>query len=246
MAALVLTAAQILVGSFDATGFTGKVDISPRVVDLVKITNFGSGGYEQFAPSIKSGGLNIEGNADHATGGITTTFTPEAIGTQYAFGVAPTGGAAAGDPAWFSRGYLRDYTPWGGNVGDKGSFQMAAELDTASTIGLVATPLTAKASNSNGGNVDLVGPTATQSLYAALFITSGTFTNLVVKIQSDDNSSFTSATDRITFTSTSAAGWEYKSVAGDLSTETHWRAQWTRGSGTPTFAVFFGVSSTLA
>ena len=69
--------------------------------------------------------------------------------------------------------------------------------------------------NSTGANLGAVG--ATEKCYVAIHCTSvsGTSTpTITFKLQSDDNSSFTSPTDRITFTGITAIGADFQSVAG--------------------------------
>ena len=93
-----------------------------------------------------------------------------------------------------------------------------------------------------GDGVALTGPDAAQSLYAVIHVTAASGTDLAVKIQSDDNSGFTTATDRVTFSTVSAVSSQWSSVAGDLSTETHWRVGATVATGTFSVLVGFGVA----
>ena len=83
-------------------------------------------------------------------------------------------------------------------------------------------------------------------MYAGLHITaaSGTTPTLVVKVQSDDNAGFTSATDRITFTSANSIGGQWSSVAGAV-TDDYWRVTWTVGGTSPsfTFVVALGIGA---
>ena len=79
---------------------------------------------------------------------------------------------------------------------------------------------------------------AGKSMYAALHVisVSGTSPTLDVIVQSDDNSGFTTPTNRITFSQTGAVGAEWGSVAGAV-TDDYWRVSYTiGGSDTPTFA----------
>ena len=63
---------------------------------------------------------------------------------------------------------------------------------------------------------------------------------LALKVQSDDNSSFTSATDRITLTNFTAVGAQYSKVAGAI-TDTHYRINYTLSGTSPSFKVFITV-----
>jgi len=55
-------------------------------------------------------------------------------------------------------------------------------------------------------------------------------------LQSDDNSDFTSATDRATFTALTAIGSEIKSVAGAV-TDQYWRLNYTISGTNPSFSI---------
>ena len=66
---------------------------------------------------------------------------------------------------------------------------------------------------------------------------SGTSTPTVTfKLQSDDNASFTSPTDRITFTDITAIGSDFQSVAGAI-TDDYWRLNYTISGTNPSFGI---------
>ena len=58
----------------------------------------------------------------------------------------------------------------------------------------------------------------------------------VTKSQSDDNSSFTSPTDRITFSNITAIGADYQSAAGAI-TDTYYRLNYTISGTSPSFSI---------
>ena len=60
-------------------------------------------------------------------------------------------------------------------------------------------------------------------------------------MQSDDNSGFTSATNRITFTQATGVTSELLSVAGAI-TDDYWRLSYTIVGGSFTFAVALGIA----
>lgn len=246
MAIAALNNATILVGGFDTTGFVGTMRDTPGTSALYPITTFGSAGFEQNAGGIKSGMYGFDGYADYTTAtGINSVFNSAAPGTQYGIQVqmpsTPGATIAAGDPAHLGRGllsrcYARQATT------EVATIQLDVKTDTAFGFGKVAAVLASRTTAGlTGTAVALTGPTAAQRLYAILNVTAAAGTNLAVKIQSDDNAGFTSPTDRITFSTVSATGWQYSSVAGDLSTETYWRAVATIATVTFTFAIAIGV-----
>ena len=88
-----------------------------------------------------------------------------------------------------------------------------------------------------GTAVAFTAPTATQSLYASFHVLSVTGTGtLTLKVQTDDNGSFTSATDRITFTAATTGNTaQWSSVAGAI-TDDWWRITYTISGTGPAFA----------
>ena len=91
--------------------------------------------------------------------------------------------------------------------------------------------------NSGGVNLGAVG--ADEKCYVAIhtYAVSGTSTPTVTfKLQSDDNASFTSPTDRITFTDITAIGADFQSVAGAI-TDTYWRLNYTISGTNPSFSI---------
>lgn len=242
MAAAPITAASVIVGSFDFSPFTGNITESPGSVSMKEVPTFASGGYVVRVPSIKSGTFGLSGYCDHTNSTGINSAMSAALGTQYAVQIS-TPGTAAGDVALLGRGVCNHWMPMQTDPDNPASFEFGLATDAAFTFGKLAAPLASRTTSGlTGTAVALIGPTASQSLYAALNITAASGTNLVVKVQSDDNSGFTSATDRITFSTASAVGWQWSSVAGDLSTETYWRVVATIASGTFSFAVSFGVA----
>ena len=242
MSAAVLTDVTLLLGASDITSYTGSFDVGGEAA-FKPARNFGAKGYEVLIPGVFTGTASLKGNADFASAAVSSTFNSSAAGTQQALSIMPTGSAAAaGDTATLLRGRLVSGRMAAGAVGETSTFELTMTTDDAEVDGYVAAPLASRTTAGlTGTAINIVGPSASQKLYAALHITAASGTNLAVKVQSDDNSGFTSPTDRITFTTVSATGWQWSSVAGNLATETYWRAVATIATGTFSFAVTFGV-----
>ena len=222
MAITPVAGASLILGSFDVSPFTGTIVDTPGEAKTLPFSTFALKGYQGNVASIRYGAFGFDGYADAtATTGISSVLNASTIGTQYAF-IAAVPGETAGDPAVIGRGIT---TTLGGSakVGELPTLKVGLTCDTAfATRAYVGAPLASRTTSGlTGTAVAMTGPNASQRAYAALCVTAASGTNLVVKVQSDDNSSFTSATDRITFSTVSATGWQYSSVAGDLSTETH-------------------------
>lgn len=236
---------RIYTGVLDLSGLANQVDFGPVTVAMKDSTTFNDGGFSCVKPGLISASANVKGFSDFAAGVLDDTISIGQLGSQYAFTCAPnpTGTLAAGDVCWFSRGILGNATPFGGPVGEMAKFELGLPFDTAVLKGLVAAPLAAVTVDTNGTAVVLTGPTATQRLYAVLHVTAYSgFTNVVFKIQSDDNSGFSSATDRITFSTVTGLTSQFSSVAGSFSSETHHRiiADVT-GTGSVSYFAAFAV-----
>jgi hypothetical protein len=251
MAIRTVTAAQILVGGLaDISQFTGSIADVPGSVSLVEATTFASGGFVTQVPAVRSGMFAFSGYADHdatsTPAGISTVITPALLGNEYGVSIAlPSSGntVAAGDWCMFGTGVLSQLQPVDVSPTGLAAFGMQFTTDGAFVQrGFVGAPLAARTTTVTGTGVNLSGPSASQSLHAMLHVTATTGTNLVVKVQSDDNSGFTSPTDRITFATMSATGWQQLSVTGALTTETWWRVTATIGTGSFTFATYMGIA----
>lgn len=242
MAAQVLTNVQVLVGSVDMSPFSGSIDISQQTA-MKDANNFAAGGYAVKLPGLFTAQTDIGGNADYASGAVGQTFQTAQRGAQYDASVVYAGTAATfGDAAVFTRGLLQSMKFASGPVGEVAQFQMSLMSDTAQVAGVVGAPLASRTTSGlTGTAIALAGPTAEQRLYAALHVTAAAGTDLAVKVQSDNGAGFGSPTDRITFSTVSATGWQFMSVAGDFSTETHHRVVATIASSTFSFAVLIGV-----
>jgi hypothetical protein len=236
---------KILVGQLDLTSQSNRIDFGPLTRAMKDSTTFADGGYTCVLPGLISGTAGVKGNQDWAAGALDATYSISAIGSQYPISTipCPTGTVTAGDAAYMSRGVLSSLDPLGGTKGELGSFDLGLSYDTVVAQAKVGGYAQASTIDGNGTAVAMAGPTASQSLYAALHVTAYSgLTNVVFKVQSDDNGGFSSATDRITFTTVTAIGSEWKSVAGSFSSETHLRVNVdVTGSGSVTWTVVFGV-----
>lgn len=243
MPAFVLTNVNVLLDDDDWTGQTVGVtqDAQTR---MARSTNMASGGFEEFKPSFRSFTTGVRGQADYSgASAIGNKITDADLGSQKVLTLLPQGGATAGDPAFIHRGLLRSFRALGNDLGEVAGFDFDLTGDTASAFGYVGAPLASRTTTGlTGTAIAQTGPTASQRLYCALHVTAAAGTNLVVTVQSDNAVGFPSPTTRITFATMSAVGSQYLSVAGDLSTETHWRIVATIATGTFTFGAYFGVA----
>ncbi len=245
MATAVATDCRPYFGQLDLTAVTESVTFAAIEADIVTFTNFASGGFKEEKPGFLSGSMTVNVFEDYASGALDDTVGLT-LGAQYPFtGVIPStpGTEAAGDLAYLSRGVLKTYSPRQGAAGEAAKASIDMPFDTRVVRGVLLHPKTARTTTSAGDAVALTGPTSSQTLWATLHVTAFSgLTNIVVKIQSDDNSNFTSAADKVTFSTVTGVGAQFTSVAGGWDTETHVRASWTvSGTGSCSFVVACGV-----
>lgn len=236
---------RVYLAHLDLSGLANEVDFGALSRVMQDSTTFNDGGYSCVTPGLISGEATVKGFQDYAADVLDDEISLGQLGSQYAFTVVPnpTGTVAVGDACWMSRGIVNSLNPMSGAKGDVAGFELGLPYDAAIVQAKVAAAKAAITADTNGTAVALAGPTASQKLYAALHVFAYTgFTNVVFKIQSDDGSGFSSATDRITFTTVTGVTNEFASVAGSFSSETHHRVVAdVTGSGSVIFACAFGV-----
>lgn len=243
MAVFTLTNVGVLVDSLAVDGFATQLNLD-ATADEHDVTTLRSGGWRTKIPGHGQFTCAIQGFQDYATTGVDPTFPVSSVGGLNYFAVSPTGGDAVGDPAFFGTGRLLQYTPLTGQVGAPANFNFTWGGTGRLVRGQVLHPVAARTATGTGTASAFTAPTASQSLWAGFHVLavagSGSIT---FKIQTDDNSGFTSASDRITSSAFTAIGAGSGVLAGALTGETHMRATWTiSGFTSVTFAVVAGVA----
>ena len=248
MAVAAMTDARIWIGQFDLVDTTNDVSVDVEYAELDK-TNFGSGGKREVTGGLKMSSATISGFLDFAEdssdeGLATVAAVPRiAPGTDNVITIAQDD--AAGSTALLMEG-LEMKVARGAKVGELSTF--TANLSGSASPGIVEGILLAaeqtQTTTTSVAGIQHGAVASGETAYAALhvFAASGTPT-LDVTIESDDNSGFSSATTRMTFTQATGATSEWKSVAGAI-TDDYWRVVATIGGSTPsfTFAVSFGIA----
>ncbi len=121
----------------------------------------------------------------------------------------------------------------GGNVGQRAEWTAEARVASASWTDGNIMATGAKTTTFNGVARQLGALSATQKLYAILFATAKTtFTSAVFKVQSDDNSGFTTPTDRITFTTVTGLTSEMPAAVAGVVADDWWRITCSSFTGT--------------
>lgn len=243
MAAFALLDVDLFAGTastaLDLACFANQIGVTAEVAE-VDATTFCSGGWTTPIAGLRSTTLTASGPTDMATATASQTSAVDEVldvdlGGTYTLSVVPEGGTV-GNYGYFTQGVLTSRTILDGAVGDLATHAVTFSgreplvrgvLDTISTI----------TANGNSTGTQLGAVSATQRVWCAVHVLTagGTSTpTLTVKIQSDDNSGFTTPTDRITLTNFTSKGAQFSSLVGAV-TDDYWRALWTVSGTNPSF-----------
>jgi hypothetical protein len=233
MATQVLTNARVFV---DGRDFSGQLNATAVEygIEVLDSTTYTSGGTRINAGGLKTTSMSHSGYwaapVDAAIFG--------GMGNKTTVSVLPNA-EASGGVSFIAETMKASYSP-GGAVGELYAFEVTMEAAgplVRSTI--LETGLKSAGGNSTAREVGAVS--AGQRVYAALHVLEVTGGgSLVVKIQSDNTSGFSSPIDQLTFAAATGIGGQYLSAAGAI-TDTWWRANWTLSAGTATFLVSVGI-----
>ncbi len=250
MATQVFTGGALYLGEYDFSGITKGFAFQVDV-DAVDMSGIGS------TTRINAGGLRgVTWNADLLYD--ATTFEGSVFGYASAAGASqamlasfwPGGAAAEDELGYFLRTRPGKFgLPW--TLGEAAMMSLAGESGvlggTRPGHSLVQARLSARgvaASSSGNGTGRQMGALADTKAFMAMagHVTERTGTaSVVFKLQSDDNGSFTSATDRITESSISSVSDFGPSVVQGPITDDYWRVTYTvSGTGTLSFRVGMG------
>lgn len=151
-----------------------------------------------------------------------------------------TGTGADDEKAFMINALQVSATPISGTVGDMAGTNISGNAVGRLVQGIIefngSATTTATTTGSQIGAVSAV-----ESIYANLHVTAATGSALNVVVQSDNNSGFTSPTNRITFTSATTVTSQNLNLAGAI-TDDYWRISYTVSGGSFTFAVALGIA----
>lgn len=238
MAIQTLNDARVLMGGYSLATRLNQVNLSYDVEE-VDATCFGDGARTTI-PGFKQVGFEFNGYYDSAD---TSQIDPALAALHAVSGqvltVCPTAGTV-GDIGFTTTAMQASITR-GGSVGEMLGISASGKGSGKPLVRGYVLANGAKTATGNGAAVTAGAASASQYLYGSLHVTAvaGTVTpTITVKIQSDDNSSFTSATDRITFTAATAIGAQWATPVAGAITDTYWRATWTVSGTDPSLTVF--------
>jgi hypothetical protein len=224
--------------ALDLSCFANSISVTTDV-SMVMSTTFCSGGWEEQIAGLRSTSWTASGPTDMATATASQTSAVDEVlavglGGDYVLAAVPMGGTV-GNVAYFTRGTLSSRTVLDGAVGDLATHSVTFAGNQPMIRGVLDTVSTVTSSGNSTGTL-LGAVSASQRVWAAChFLTAGgTTPSITVKIQSDDNSGFTSPTDRITFSAQTTKGAQFGSATGAI-TDSYWRALWTVSGTSPSF-----------
>lgn len=240
MATFVLTDGRLFMDGYDFSSHTQSMTLDLSA-DEVDVTPINSGGFRSRIAGLQDASLTANGFFEAGVG------KPDALsgisaGSEIISTISAT--SSAGDIAYILKSRQFSYQI-GGSIGDAMPFSInnsnSSDRAVRGTILVDDSANLTATGNSTGRQLGAVA--AGKSLYVAAHVVSvsGTSTpTLALKVQSDDNASFTSATDRITLTNFTAVGAQYSKVAGAI-TDDYFRINYTLSGTSPSFKVFITV-----
>lgn len=241
MAHLVLTDTDVLVDGYDWSGDTNAVNME-YTADDIDDTDFASGGARERLGGLEDVSTSVEGAWEGGTTAIDGIVFSDVGVADGVLTVTPEA-RAAGGRAFMCRNLTGSYS-FGGAVGERMGFSASLMGSSGPLVrGTVLEPgLTSRTATGNSSGQQVGAVSASQSVYASLHVLTAGGTSLDVTVESDDNSGFTSATTRLTFSQvTSSTGGQWQSTTGAI-TDDYWRAVWTLGASGPyLFVVSLGI-----
>jgi len=236
MSKTVLVNVRCFAVGVDLTGNSNKLELSSEV-EAKEATNYGSEGYKEVVGGLASAEISGEGQWEAEDDTKVDDGAWAGLGGVGPWSISANNGAAVGDLAYFTKALRCDYKLLG-EVGEVAPWTSMAKSAWPLVRGQFAHPPgTARTASGTGTGLELGAVAADKRLYAAVHVLSvaGTTPSITARVESDDNSGFTSATTRLTFTATGAVGGEALRTDGTAITDTWWRIAWTISGTTPSF-----------
>lgn len=232
----ILTSVRCFAVGADLTGNTNKVEISAEV-ESKDSTNYGSNGWGEVMGGLASAELSAEGQWEAGDPAKVDDASWSQLGGIGPWSVSANNSAAVGDLAYLVSALRSDYKLFDA-VGEVAPWTGTAKSSWPVARGQFAHPPgTARTATGTGTGLELGAVAAGKRLYATLHVLSvaGTTPSITARVESDDNSGFSSATTRLTFDAATAVGGQILRTDGTAITDTWWRMAWTISGTTPSF-----------
>lgn len=231
--------ARVWFAGGEITGDLNAVALG-RSKQLVEATTLGKTGIVRKA-GLDSVAFQMEGYVGDAdaliAGTLGVTDIPVSIAPGVANGIAP---GAEGGLVYSFRAIEGEYTA-GGRIGEMYRFSAGAQSSAGEPLvrGVILHNGT-RTITATGTARGIAGVLATERVYAALHVTSGSGGTLTVSIQSDAAEAFGTPTTVLTFAPATGAGSQWLSAPG-LIPDAWWRPSWTISGGSFDFIVTLGI-----
>lgn len=232
----ILTNVRCFAVGVDLTANSNKVELSAEV-ESKDSTNYASNGWGEVLGGLASAELSAEGQWEAGDPSKVDDASWSQLGGIGPWSVSANNSAAVGDLAYLVSAMRSDYKLFDA-VGEVAPWTGTAKSSWPVARGLFAHPPgTARTATGTGTGLELGAVAAGDRLYAALHVLSvaGTTPSITARVESDDNSGFSSATTRLTFDASTAVGGQILRTDGSAITDTWWRMAWTISGTTPSF-----------
>lgn len=244
---IVLLDARLFVAGADLSGAGNKIEVK-ETAEVRKVTNWRSAGAEENRAALFGTDWMAEGHYEAGDASKPDDLFWATRRTLDPWSAAATNASdlSAGSLMYLNK-VLRADAAWLGPVGDVAPWSMHGKSTWPLVRGACAHPSgVARIATGDGTAVQQGAVAANKRVYGNLHVLSvaGTSTpTITVKVQSDDNSGFTTPTDRLSFAAKTAPGGEALRSDGTAITDTYWRATWTITGSSPSFLflVSFGI-----
>ena len=234
MAKFVFNDGKVFSGGYDLSSHITSVNLDITAEEL-DATTINSGGFKSKLGGIKDSTLQLDGFYE-AGANKPDALLGASVGNELLVTTVPDAGV--GNTAYFMKSRLFSYQMFGA-VGEIAPFSISKSQSSDVVVQGKVQIDEAITATGNSPGVQLGAVGATEKCFVGIhcYGVSGTSTpTITFKLQSDDNASFTSPTDRITFTGITAIGSDFQSVAGAI-TDQHWRLNYTVSGTNPSFSI---------
>jgi hypothetical protein len=234
MAKFVFNDGKVFSDGYDLSSHITSVNLEINAEEL-DATTINSGGFREKLGGLKDSTLTMDGFYE-AGSNKPDALLGASVGNELIVTTVPDAGV--GNTAYFMKSRLFTYSMFG-TVGEIAPFSISKSQSADKVVqGKIEIDgdLTSSG-NSTGVQLGAVG--ADEKIYVAIhcYGVSGTSTpTITFKLQSDDNASFTSPTDVITFSDITAIGADFQSAAGAI-TDDYFRLNYTISGTDPSFSI---------
>lgn len=238
MSKAVLLDCRLFVGGVDLSGSSNKLEFTDQAEEK-EVTNWKSGKAKEFLAGLSYPQLAAEGFWEAGDDSLPDDafWAARRQIEPWSASADSTVDLASGSDMYLTRA-LRGSYKFLGAVGDTAPWAISAvgswPMAKGACMHAAGVPRTA---TGNGTGYQLGAVPSTKSMYVNLHVLSvaDAAATLTVTVESDDNSGFSSATTRGTFSAASAIGGQSLRIAGPV-TDDYWRIVYTiAGGSSPSF-----------